>query len=273
MRKPDAHRRNHRSVHLLATVIALAALATFALVSAAFGQAPQSAPPAASAAALRGNAQVADRHRRRSRPAGSQVASFALRSRGSRPARRAPAGVDMVGREGIRIEILHSLGAGALSELVGRLGGSRLRPVDATTAEAVVPYDELEALEAAPGVSFGLPLPAARRRHGPGADQALRRQCPRPACREDERVNLAFERSRRRRRQSRDHRLLLAWGVECGNRLRRPARPGRGLLHQRRGSLRLLVGQRKHPRGRGRRDHPRHGTERLALPGAGELRR
>ncbi len=156
MRKPDAHRRNQRSVHLLATVIALAALATFALVSAAFGQAPQSGPPAASAAALRGNAQVGIDPASKST---GGLASGELRAAVARleAGKAAPAGVDMVGREGIRIEILHSLGAGTLSELVGRLGGSRLRPVDATTAEAVVPYDELEALEAAPGVSFVRP--------------------------------------------------------------------------------------------------------------------
>ena len=236
MRKSDAHRRNHRSGHLPATVIALAALATFALVSAAFGQAPQAA---VSATTLRGDAQVG--FGPATRPAG-ELASGSLRTAVARleAGKAAPASVDMVGREGIRIEILHSLGAGALRDLVDRLGGTRLRPVDASTAEAVVPYDELEALEADPGVSFVRPpldIAAPQAPIKPFAGSILGQHVAKTNAsnwHQNGRAGAGVK--------SRDHRLLLGLAVERGDLLRRSAQPGRCLLHQRRGSLRLLDG-------------------------------
>jgi hypothetical protein len=75
-----------------------------------------------------------------------------------RAGRSAPVGVAALVDDGsVRVEILHQLGATGLADLVARVGGQRLRPIDASTAEAVIPYGQLEALEAASGVSFVRP--------------------------------------------------------------------------------------------------------------------
>ena len=121
MQKPTGDRRNRRPLRLISTLVALAALATFALASAAFGQAPRTV---LSATALRGDAQVGVEPA--TKPTGG-LASGALRSAVARleAGKAAPASVDMVGREGIRVEILHSLGASALRELVDRVAAIR----------------------------------------------------------------------------------------------------------------------------------------------------
>jgi hypothetical protein len=150
MRKPDVHRRNHRSVRLLATVIALTVLASFALVSGAFGQAKSQA-----AAALSGDQQV----KRLPVVSKNGLGSSELRSTLSRLAagKAAPTGVDIVHGDDVRVEILHSLSAPGLRSLVARLGGSQLRPIDGQTAEAIVPVAMLDELESDNGVSFVRP--------------------------------------------------------------------------------------------------------------------
>src|SRR5215510_13872667 len=70
-----------------------------------------------------------------------------------RTGRAAPTGADKADGD-VRIEILHSLPPSALQEVVSRFGGSHLRPIDDRTAEAMVPLDQLEALEAVEGVDF-----------------------------------------------------------------------------------------------------------------------
>jgi hypothetical protein len=86
-----------------------------------------------------------------------RVAVERLRAGNSAPASIA----GLVDDGSVRVEILHELGAAGLQGLVARLGGARLRPIDANTAEAVIPYERLEALEAADGVSFVRPPLAA----------------------------------------------------------------------------------------------------------------
>jgi hypothetical protein len=71
-----------------------------------------------------------------------RVAVERLRAGNSAPASIA----GLVDDGSVRVEILHELGAAGLQGLVARLGGARLRPIDANTAEAVIPYERLEAL-------------------------------------------------------------------------------------------------------------------------------
>jgi Subtilase family len=126
-------------------------LGIFGAVSAATGQAP-----GGNAAPLAGNESLDAPGLTKDR---GGLASGLLRQTVTRlqSGRSAPAGIDVVGSNGVRVEILHSLSATALEVTVARLGGSRLRSIGATAAEAVLPVSELEALESAAGVSFVRP--------------------------------------------------------------------------------------------------------------------
>jgi hypothetical protein len=150
MRESAAPRRQHRSTRLLAAAIALTLLAGFALVSGAFGQAQSHVSDA-----LHSYQQA------RSVPPATKdgLASSALRDTVARLAagKAAPAGIDIVHRDDVRVEILHSMSAPDLRSLVARLGGSRLRQVDGQTAEAIVPVAMLDELESDTGVSFVRP--------------------------------------------------------------------------------------------------------------------
>jgi hypothetical protein len=68
----------------------------------------------------------------------------------------APRGVDVIARN-VRVEILHSLGQGAISQLVADVGGSHVRPAGEGVVEALVPFDRLVELERTAAVSFVRP--------------------------------------------------------------------------------------------------------------------
>jgi Subtilase family len=129
----------------LATGFAFAAVSTW-VAPASATEAPK-AQLAGLGASLRPASDVA--------LASGELRATVERLRAGRPA---PAGVaDLVDDRTVRVEVLHRLSAPALQDLLARLGAVGLRRIDANTAEALVPYERLEALEAADGVTFVRP--------------------------------------------------------------------------------------------------------------------
>jgi Subtilase family len=126
-----------------------------AFVSGADGRPPS--PRADAAASLNGHEQAKSVPTRR---LGNDVrlASGALREMVARirSGHASPADIGAL-KTGVRVEILHGLSSDRLASLLARDGVKNLRPIDDGTVEAVVPVEQLEALEASPGVQFVRP--------------------------------------------------------------------------------------------------------------------
>jgi hypothetical protein len=84
-----------------------------------------------------------------------------------------PSGVEAVGSR-IRVEIIHSLGAEAIKNLVRGLGGAEEGTAAGGLAQALVPFDRLVELEHHPGVAFIRPPLRASEPVIPTAGQPIR---------------------------------------------------------------------------------------------------